>query len=62
MEWWEIGEAIIAALDDGASQREVAAELGRSQTWVNRVARWWLKEQGETRWWSCEMRHKRCAR
>ncbi len=51
MEWFEIGEAIVAALDDGLSQREVAAELGRSQAWVSKVARWWLQSVGETRWW-----------
>jgi predicted XRE-type DNA-binding protein len=51
MEWFEIGEAIVAALDDGLSQREVARELGKSQPFVSKVARWWLESVGETRWW-----------
>jgi hypothetical protein len=51
MEWFEIGEAIVAALDDGMTQREVARELGKSQPFVSKVARWWLSSVGETRWY-----------
>jgi len=47
-----IADEIIAALDQGASQREVAAKLGRSQSWVNTVARSYLRESGQTRWWN----------
>ena len=46
METWEIGEAIVSALDAGMSQRDVASELGRSQSWVSVMARWWVREQG----------------
>jgi hypothetical protein len=41
-EWLTIGDEIVQALDAGATQREVAEKLGRSQAWVNRVARWYL--------------------
>jgi hypothetical protein len=51
MEWFELGEAIVAALDEGATQREVAKELGHSQAWVNRLARWYLEQHGESRWY-----------
>ena len=44
-----IGEEILAALDAGATQREVAEELGYSQTWVGQIVRWYLAEIGETR-------------
>ena len=46
-----IGEEILAALDAGATQREVAEELGYSQTWVGQIVRWYLAEIGETRWY-----------
>ncbi len=58
MEWFEIGEAVVAALDSGLSQREVARELGRSQPWVSKVARWWLRQVGETRWYIRAESHK----
>jgi hypothetical protein len=50
-EWLTIGDEIVQALDAGATQREVAEKLGRSQAWVNRVARWYLRETEQTRWW-----------
>ena len=50
-EWLVLGASIVAALDEGATQREVAKSLGRSQTWVNRVARWYLAQRGESRWY-----------
>jgi hypothetical protein len=38
---WEAARKITAELDDGKSQRELAAEIGRSQTYVSRYARIW---------------------
>ena len=54
-----VAEEIVAALDAGTTQREVAERLGYSQAWVNRIARWYLAEIGETRWWVRERPHDR---
>jgi hypothetical protein len=50
MGYFVIGAAIVGALE-GATQREVAKELGYSQAWVNMVARFYLTQIGETRWY-----------
>lgn len=36
----QAADEIIAALADGMTQREVAAELGRGKTWVQRLVAW----------------------
>lgn len=36
----QAADEIIAALADGMTQREVAAELGRNQSWVQRLVAW----------------------
>jgi hypothetical protein len=40
-EWLELGATVEDALKRGMSQREVAAQLGRSQTWVSCLIRWY---------------------
>jgi hypothetical protein len=51
MQYLELGEALVGAMDEGATQRECARELGISQGTVSKLIRWYLRQIDETRWY-----------